>query len=134
MGTKEWEEEPRQGERGEEVGLEDTSCECFIGFLNTFHRRRPSIVEEDVNVPKDPPGFLSLPFQDLDTGGDVQVEQGDGVRFEFPEALLDIATGGNDLVAARDDLIDGGTTDSRSCASDEPDEGSHFEWFIVIVG
>ena len=76
------------------------------------------------------PGFLNLLCQDLDAGGDIQFEEGDGVGLELAEVLLDIATRGNDLVAARDDLTDGSTTDSGSCASDEPDKGGHFDIFV----
>ena len=81
---------------------------------------------------KDAPGFLNLPFQDRDAGGDVQLEQRNGVGFELAKALLNIATEGDDFVAARNDLIDGGTTDSGSSPSDEPDEWSHFEWFLEL--
>lgn len=51
------------------------------------------------------------------------------VGFEFAKTLFDIATRGDDFVTTRDDFIDSSTTDSGSCASGKPDEGSHSDNF-----
>ncbi|EGZ69357.1 hypothetical protein NEUTE2DRAFT_131749 [Neurospora tetrasperma FGSC 2509] len=60
--------------------------------------------QSDVNGAKGAPGFLNLALQEFGAGDYILSRQGDGARLEFAKGLLDIATGGGDLVTAKNDL------------------------------
>ncbi|KAK3484686.1 uncharacterized protein B0T23DRAFT_408906 [Neurospora hispaniola] len=60
--------------------------------------------QSDVNGAKGAPGFLNLALQEFGAGDYISSRQGDGARLEFAKGLLDIATGGGDLVTAKNDL------------------------------
>lgn len=74
---------------------------------------------------KDGPGLLNLGGERDAVGRDVELEQAERIGFVGTQAFLDLAAGGDDLVAAADELLDHHLADARGGAGDEPDLRRH---------